>query len=374
MAIQRLSQKQVLHIIGPFVLSLALLTGNVYISPSQGGSPPSIVKIEFPKDVSGRAQGKIQFTDLDGDLATARFGRVDGNVGPLVVEPDVAGVTEGSFTFEVRCNIGPSRVALKLILFDKAGNRSTPALFSFNCLVVPATNYDEEQATVRPTNTKVTLNFFALEDNATELAEGATFPDPAAMLGEPQTDVLRVVQEAVLPDLNGIWDQCGISFDLGVVKVARPRNVTLPSGGTLESIFSEGEQGKVLLRDDRTLSKLDEAIAVFQEVLEAQGRTITKDDRNLFFAGNLFGLRGWAQLPGRVAVILWNAIWVDHTSGEIFKPTETIRSMAHELGHNFGLPHVSQTLMDTQGIGGAGVNLTAQQCGIVQQNLSLPPF
>ncbi len=376
MTIRCLSHKRVAHILGAFALSLALLAGNVHISQSQSGSPPSIVKIEFPTDVSGKAQGKVQFTDPDGDLAKARFGIVDGGIlgGHFVVEPDVAGVTEGNFTFDVRCNIIPVRVAIKLILFDKAGNRSAPALFTFNCLVVPATNYDEEQATVRPISTNVTLNFFVFEDNATELAEGAMFADPTAALGEPQADVRRVFQEAVLPDLTGIWDQCGIGFDLGVVKVVRPQNVSLPSGGTLNSIFGEGEQGKVLIRDDRTLPRLDEAVAVFREVLQAQGQTITKDDRNLFIVGNVFGLAGWAQVPGRVAVILWNAIWVDPISSEIFKPTDHIRVTAHELGHDFGLPHVSQTLMDTRGVTGSGVNLTTQQCSTVQQNLSLPPF
>jgi hypothetical protein len=375
------SRKRIGQALALVVVSLTFLAGSMDASQSQSGSPPSIVKIDFPTDVSGRAQGKVHFRDSDGDLIEARFGIVDGGlVGDrFKVVPDVAGATEGNFPFEVRCGLGSAPQTLKLTLFDRAGNRSTPAIFTFNCGVVPASNsYDEEQATVRPINTRVVLNFFILEDDVTELAEGATFTEPTAMLGEPSEIALRAIQEVSLPDLTGIWDQCGIGFELGAVAVVRLRNVSLRSGGTLESIFSQGENGKVVTNGSQALERLEQAIPILNETLKTQGREITKDDRNMFLVGLRIGQAfvGVAQIPGRVTIVRWDSIWVDPTSGEIFKPKRLIRSMAHELGHNLGLPHSSLTLMDYQAFvpADAALTLTPEQCRIVEHNISLPPF
>jgi hypothetical protein len=281
--------------------------------------------------------------------------------------------------------------AAKIYLYDAARTWNAPAFFSYVC-GVPEHNYDQEVAAVRETRLRVPLNFFFFEDGITELGENGKFKDDQAPLGDPDPLVRQLIEQVIAPDLNGIYDQCGLAFELGIVKVLRPDKVRLPSGTTLGSLFTEAVIGRAMIpiqSNPQVLSKLNEAIPILHRLLKAEGLEILKDARNVFIVGLRAGQLypgGVGSLPGRVALATWAAFWFDPAAQQFYKLRQTVRLIAHEVGHNLGLPHIAQrlnlmvaleqilALFALDSAAALGVGLTKEQCEVVHKNIELPDF
>jgi len=370
-----------------FVLAATglLLSGSIGAVQGALQSPPEIVKIEFPPVIPlTGGKGKLHFRDPDGDIVFVKFVPVESVSGEVLwgQDPQVQGQTEGTFEFQIFCLPIPSMGALKVYLRDATGAWSRPAFFTYLCDSPPASNYDHEQATVRETRWRVPLNFFFLTDGATELSENAQFKDEQAPLGEPDPVVRRLIEQVIWPDINGIFDQCALAFELGIVKVLRPAKVRLPSGEALDRLFNDASIGRKILDFREAAAKLDQAIPALHRVLQAEGLEILRDARNLFVVGHEGGpevrnnsfvrQRGGGLLPGRVAIASWAGFWAE--GEQFYKPQQTVRLIAHELGHNFGLPHFHQGVNVMGYLTPAGVELLKEQCEIVQKNIELPDF
>jgi hypothetical protein len=375
-----------------FVLAATglLLSGSIGAVQGALQSPPEIVKIEFPPVIPlTGGKGKLHFRDPDGDIVFVKFVPVESVSGEVLwgQDPQVQGQTEGTFEFQIFCLPIPSMGALKVYLRDAAGTWSAPAFFSYVC-GVPEHNYDQEVAAVRETHLRVPLNFFFFEDGITELGRNGSFKDEQAPLGEPDPVVRRLIEQVIWPDINGIFDQCALAFELGIVKVLRPDKMRLPSGTTLGSLFIETPIGRAMIQSNSQVrSMLEQAIPTLHQLLKAEGLEIHKDARNIFIVGLREGSlypRGFGSLPGRIALVTWAAYWFDQTAGQFYKPRQTVRLIAHEVGHNLGLPHIAQRLNLMVGAAESvafvdypaalGVGLTKEQCEIVQKNIELPDF
>ena len=327
----------------------------------RGGHPPVVLGVELPEriEVNGLAvPGRVRLRDPDGDLVEVRFRVVDGKYDPFWLRVEgLRGRREGEATFTVRCEIA-QQVTLLVEAVDAQGLRSAPWGFSFTCGEPPRGTYDLELQTKRPVRRTLGMNVLILKDGVTTLAEGARFPDPTSPVGEPAPVVRRAFENAIVPAITGLWDQCGVGFRLETLAVVRPDRLRL-EGGTLDAqlfVRRDGALPEVPIGDyghgrgrRRALDVLNEALEAVAGARAAQGRPFDARALTVFVTGARLVLRpgdrrhfgGVTTLGGHVSLVRWDALWVlDAEAGEIFPPKRPITAFAHEFGHNFGLEHV----------------------------------
>jgi DNA-binding beta-propeller fold protein YncE len=333
-----------------FVQSASVRAGPGDAPPS--GGPPMILDVQLPDQIELNGlpvPGRVSFFDPEGDVREARFRVVDGKYDPFTIPLDR---DDGEFSFRVTCEIA-QQVTLKLTLVDRSGQRSAPRGVSFTCGEPPQGDYDEEQATTRPTRYTLGLNIFLLDDGVTTLSEGAGFSDVESAIARPSDEVRRAIERQIVPAVTNIWDQCGVAYELQNLVVVRPGAVQLAQGNLDELLFvRERALAEIALSDPnrlRPISVLTEALGPIAQALESQGGALDPRSLSLFVTGARIVLKpgdarhfgGVTTIGGRVSLVRWDTIWVvDEATGEIFLPKRPITAIAHELGHDFGLEHV----------------------------------
>lgn len=332
------------------LLLLVFLLAGPLISLGEAPSPPKIVTISFPSilPLGAEGWGRVEFQDFDGDFTAMGLAVVDGRLTNRTLELALTGRQEGSFAFSVPCTAFSQELTLQMRLYDRAGNASSPKTFSFTCGAPTSYNYDEEQADIRPISTRLVLNFFILTDGTTLLAEGASFP-PGSPLGEPDPLVRRAIGEALLPGLEGIWDQCGLGFERGSVKVVDPERLRLGlDGSTLAGqLFTLQGGERVILAEGRTIGLLGRALQLLEPLVREEGGAL-RGGLNVFLVGRKI-LAQWREVEGfsatagpSYALVRWGAISFDGAGGTFHRPKQVTATLAHELGHNLGLKHPDQ--------------------------------
>jgi nitrous oxidase accessory protein NosD len=334
------------------------------------------------------AQGTLAFKDVDKDVQTAKFDVAEGWFKPFIVSVPAAGQPEELLKFTVPCTDFPQRVVFRVTLQDKAGNRSEPTGFALTCGAPPAGSYDREQASIRPTQTTLTVNFWVVQDGQTTLAEGAQFKSPDAILGELSETTRTALEKQIIPELTGIWDQCGIQFQLGAVKVLKPEKILLRDG-TLERLLFPKPERTINENEDRQVAAdaLFETMGLLKSELQKENKLISSEQLNLFIVGSIQNAKGFSITIGtNIVVVEWQSI-LAKPSGGILSPRSLVAVLAHTIGNNLGLRRAGEDgLSDVTEKDGSNLMagravapdpLTTQlapvQCEIVKRRLAPSP-
>jgi hypothetical protein len=364
------------------LVTLSLLLASLFIVSSAHGQAATalqIVSINFPERIptGGVAvTGTVVYRDPADRLSRAEFDVLDGGTArtepppsldpfsldlshrpPAFKEMDPDGTR--AFTFQLACDPNPRHIILKVTLFDHSGQASRPALLPVFCDSPPAGDFEQEEATPRPTNHTIVLNFYFLDDGVSTITQGTRYPGPDAVLAPFDPQIERALKAQIIPAISGIWDQCGLAFQLGVTRVVRPEKLIVPGTGgrnlpdlffsqyhSVDAAFVSPLNGA---SNFDLLSVLGDVGAAFDSQLAAAGAS-PGHSLDVFIIGRkgllstmdplAFG--GVAEISGTVNVIHWQSLFLAQTNpAKILLPEIVVQAMAHEIGHNLSLQHVT---------------------------------
>lgn len=106
-----------------------------------GGTPPRIVRIDFPTQLPAdetKVYGKLYFEDPEGDIVKLSLAPVSGPLNSNQWDPEIRGTTSGSLQFWIACNgnLGKTIVA-RFTLTDSSGLVSNPYDITYTCVSSP---------------------------------------------------------------------------------------------------------------------------------------------------------------------------------------------------------------------------------------------
>ena len=327
------------------------------------------------------------FEDSEGDVTQLVIEELDRASTDIIdlTELGATGIYNGEFPYGQEVN-DAQMVFHRLTLVDASGNRSAPYIFQYQAGEPTEyyDRYDQEEANRRPVSQRQKIHFFVLSDTKSELEQGASFNSDGDMLGAVSPKIAKVFESTVVPEINGLWDQCGIELELGDVKVVRPEKIKLKSGRLLSYLFGnyQGKKAALVRSYAEGIEWIDGALPILGVPKGDLAAFITgyeiwvleDNDEKHGFAANIGG-------SGDSVILSWRGIhFEDESAGYILVPRMTLSALAHEIGHNFELFHPGEdevvpknkfskfNLMDS----GKGLHyeLIPEQCEVARANLT----
>ena len=379
------SQKGFAHFILIIGIVLAAAIGFVVYTAFKTPSPiPEIVKLDFPEKIplSQRVDGELEFRDGDADLAELRFEQLD-TPGISMVDAvadlkslGAPGLSNGILPFGQIAD-EPQISLTRLVLVDSAGHRSEPYILKYQAGEPTPfyDHYDKEEAMDRPVSRHKKIHFFILSGTRTDLETDSNFVSDSDAIGNVPPSVAKVFEKTIIPYINGLWDQCGLAFDLGTVKAVRAEKVKLKNGRLLSALYGKHDEVPAVVVSRERIDWFDDALRALE---------VPKGDFGIF----LFGYQLWNLdtniSPAGITSLNTSAVlislpyihFLNKDAGEIVLPRRMLSTFAHELGHALGLNHPDEeTTIPQSTFGkfnlmhkGSGMSeLMPEQCDIVNE-------
>lgn len=350
---------------------------------------PKITNVEFPEKINLNefVNGTFAFEDSDGDITQLLADELDKPSSDIIdlTAVGITGIMAGNFTYGQEVD-NAYVVFQRLTLVDAQGNRSAPYILQYQAgdTADIYERYDAEEANQRPVSQRRKIHFFVLSGTESELEQGASFGSDGDMLGAVSPAVAKLFEYTAVPEINGLWDQCGIEFELGDVKVVRAEKVKLPSGRSLSYLLGNygGKKAALIRSYAEGIKWMDGALPILG---------VPKGDLAVFIVGyGIWNLEDNSQKFGFAAnntgdsgdtlILSWRNIhFEDENAGYIVVPRLTLSALAHEIGHDLGLFHPGEdevipknkfskfNLMD--GEKGLRSELIPEQCEIAKANV-----
>ena len=359
-------------------LTLAALPG--------GAETPAVTGIDFPAIVPNNtsAQGQIAFRGFSSNITKAEFYVADGRYEPVTLPIEEADASNGQLRFELPCTSYAQEITLAVRLVDASGLRNAPREFSFTCGQPPRYNFQSEQAEQLPIENRIPLNVFILDDGANTVSDQATYGS-SSILGLPRQEVVQAIYNRMEPALTGVWDQCGLGFDVNGAWIVQPEKIQVSGRALSDVIYAEDDEGSRVIRySGQTDTLMRQATSELWEAAQRQTQNaftgfnvvLVGTSIEAYWQGNWSPIEGFSGGTWPTfAVARWGAL-LDNV-----QPRQMLATLAHELGHNLGLEHpedssVSAVRSDPNNLmKGSGVspdpraNLLPGQCERAQQRL-----
>lgn len=372
--------KKILIIMG---VLLAGAAGYIIYVTVTSSPIPKITEVEFPEKINlgEMVWGKIGFEDSEGDIVQLIAEELDRSSSDTIdlTELGATGINNGYFPYGQE-SADAQMMFQRLTLVDAAGNRSAPYIFQYQAgdPTEYYERYDKELTDRRPVSQRHKVYFFVLSGTESELEQGARFGSNDDILGAVSPKIAKLFEYTVVPEINGLWDQCGIEFELGDVKVVRSEKVKLKSGRSLSYLLGDYKGEKAVL-----VRNYAEGVEWIDGALPILG--VPKGDLAAFITGySIWILEDNEEKAGFAAsnslILSWRSIhFEDENAGYIIIPRMTLSSLAHEIGHDLGLFHPGEdevvpknkfskfNLMD--GEKGLHSELIQEQCEVARANL-----
>ena len=368
--------------------SLGLILVAFVLAALPGGAEtPSVTDIDFPAIMPNNtsAQGQISFRGFSSDITKAEFYVADGRYEPVTLPIEDADSANGQLRFELPCTTYAQRITLAVRLVDESGLRNAPRQFSFTCGQPPRYNFQSVQADERPIENRLPLNVFILDDGANTLSDQAMYGS-SSILGLPRQEVVQAIYNRIEPALSGVWDQCGLGFEVNGAWVVQPEDIQISDRSLSEQIYAQDDRGNRIIRySGQTDTLMRQATFELWEAAQQQTSEAFKGFNVILVGTSIeaYWQGSWSPIEGfsggtwpTFAVARWGALLDD------VQPRQMLATLAHELGHNFGLEHpehspVDEVRADSNNLmKGSGVapepraNLLPGQCQRAQQRLS----
>ena len=348
---------------------------------------PTITSVQFPASIKsgGSGSGLVQVRGAQGGIERLQLDVVDGRYHRVDIQ--AASQDANQVGFKLDCTAYDQKVTLRVSVTDRAGYTSAPQLINFSCGKPPQYNLDKELSRNYPTSQSLKVNFFILNDGVTALTENAT-PLESPKWSQPDVLTVRAIKERIVPSLTGVWDQCAIGFEAGLIRVVNLDAFELPQGPVASWLFARYENGRAIMQDSNSpmiLSQLQQQIfsALREEQLAPSPADLTvfvTGSRVLAsYNGKLSDIEGFSLTAATgYSLVRWGAVYGGQ-SGQPALPKQVVATLAHELGHQLGLGHpggdgIADTLNDKLNLmKGSGVtpdpraNLLNSQCQLAQK-------